>query len=113
MEKRCSHHLEAVINSFNFYRTRFFKKPLYKALWPKDDFLREIAHPLLDRKESPPKIFSRLFILELALSITKVSTRSGCHTWDTSLVSHFFEFFGDGGGFEEKFFDETSFEINS
>ena len=46
----------------------------------KDDFLSEIAHPLLDRKGNLAKIFSRLLILGLALSIAKVSIRSGCYT---------------------------------
>ena len=44
--------------------------------------------PLVRRKsEIAPKFFSLLLILGLALSIAKVSTRSGCYTWDTSLVS--------------------------
>ena len=43
-------------------------------------FLSEIAHPPLDRKENLAKIFSWLLILGLALSIAKVSIRSGCYT---------------------------------
>ena len=58
MEKNWLRQLEALVNSFTFYPKRFFKKPLYKALWQKDDFLREITHPLLDRKvKLGPKFF--------------------------------------------------------
>ena len=87
MKKNCLCQFEALINSFTFYRKRFLKKPLYKTLWPKRRFFTWNCTPPVGQKSVfPPKIFSRLFILDLALSITKVSTRSECYTWDTSLV---------------------------
>ena len=88
MEKSCLRELKALINSFTFYPKRFLKKPLYKALWPKIRFFTWNFKPPVGQKSvSPPKIFSRLLILGQTLSIAKVSTRSGCYTWDTSLVS--------------------------
>ena len=88
MEKNCLRQLEVLVNSFTFYPKHFFKKPLYKALWPKIRFFTwNCTPPVGQKNETAPKFFSRLFILELALSITKVSTRSECYTWDTSLVS--------------------------
>ena len=50
-------------------------------------FYVKLQPPVGQKSESPPKNFSPLFILGLALSIAKVSTRSGCYTWDTSVVS--------------------------
>ena len=100
MEKRCLRQLEALIKSFNFYWKRFLKRPLYKTLWPKIRFFTcNCTPPVVEKSESPPNIFSRLFILELALSITKVSTRSGCYTWDTSLVRRL-NFFQTVGGIQ-------------
>ena len=87
MEKSYLRQLEALVNSFTFYPKRFFKKPFYKALWPKRRFFACNYTPPVKRKGvSPPKIFSRLIILGPALSIAKVSTRSECYTWDTSPV---------------------------
>ena len=39
MNKSCFRQLEALINTFNVYLKRFLKKPLYKAQWPKIQFL--------------------------------------------------------------------------
>ena len=88
MEKNSLRQLEALVNSFTFYPKRFFKKPLCQALWSKIRFFTwNCTPPVGQKSEIAPKFFSRLFILGLALSITKVSTRSGCYIWDTSLVS--------------------------
>ena len=88
MEKSCLRQLEALINSFTFYPKRFFKKPLYRVLWPKIRIIKwNCIPPVGQKSEIAPKFFPRLFILGLALSIAKVSTRSGCYTWKTSLVS--------------------------
>ena len=90
MEKNCLRKLEALVNSFTFYPKRFLKKPLYQALWPKIRIFEwNCIPPVGQKSEIAPKFFPRLFILGLALSIAKVSTRSGCYTWKTSLVSTF------------------------
>ena len=77
MEKNCLRQLDVLINSFNFYWKRFLKKPLYRALWPKRRFFKwNCLPPVGQKSEIGPKIFPRLFILGLAPSIAKVSTRS-------------------------------------
>ena len=59
-----------------------FDRFLHKScLW------RKITYDERQNSEIVPKFFSQLLILGLALSIAKVSTRSGCYTWDTSRVS--------------------------
>ena len=50
-------------------------------------FQVKIQTPIIQKSKIAPKIFSRLLIFGLTLSIAKVLTRSGCYTWDTSLVS--------------------------
>ena len=59
MEKNFLRQLEALVNSFIFYPKRFFQKTtLSGAMAKKTIFLREITHPLLDRKvKLGPKFF--------------------------------------------------------
>ena len=51
------------------------------------NYLCQLKEPPLDRVvKLRPKFFLRLLTSGLTLSIAKISTRSGCYTWDTSIV---------------------------